>query len=285
MEKEKELASRIESENRTKQRMVLVAAIAAALLVFASYVFYANRKNKRANLFLATQKQQIERKSETFAEQSREIAAGKIFLHQTLQSLLPSPEKFSALFPDAFLLHHAKEIISGDFLAVEPSGGSVMIFAGRCAGEGIPAAIRSAMILHSFQLALRYRNAAGPAKLIELLNTVFSTGTGEAVTFILLSIDRQRGHAEFLGNGDLLVHRKKQLEEYAAAPFAPQTTRIKPGDILYLSSDRFSPQIKSLLETTGNLPLNEQNLRIEAAFFPGKGSTLTGDLLLTGIRI
>ncbi len=142
--------------------------------IFTYFLFRANSKNKKANILLSEQKQQIEQTNEELNQQNEEIAAQRdeienqkskveiqhqeikdsiLYAKRIQQALLTSEDYMSQFLPEYFVLFKPKDVVSGDFYwlyaappqPLETKNDSIYIAAADCTGHGVPGAFMSMM--------------------------------------------------------------------------------------------------------------------------------------------
>ncbi|MBI2967004.1 MAG: tetratricopeptide repeat protein [Bacteroidetes bacterium] len=167
LEQEKEKAVS-EAESRRQNVFIIFAVSCLFFAGIVALVVYRNfRKTKAANLLIARQKNEIER-------QKLDMTDSIEYAGIIQGAMLPAPEEFNRLFPEAFILFKPKDIVSGDFYWITqppkppeggtyysptpsfeghfgiasqnpPSGGrgAVLLAVCDCTGHGVPGAFMS----------------------------------------------------------------------------------------------------------------------------------------------
>lgn len=163
-----------QSEEQRKRQLVIIYAFVVGFIIIAVFSFLLLRlfiQKKKANILLASQKQQIEQKNDMLEEANEEIRSQKEEIevqHDTVvkqkdfiekqktriedsiryakriqNAMLPTNEDIKPLVDDYFILFQPKDVVSGDFYwATSESDWSIMV-AADCTGHGVPGAFMS----------------------------------------------------------------------------------------------------------------------------------------------
>ncbi len=135
----------------------------------------------------------------------------------------------------------------------------------------------------------------------------------DGMDMALISFDRKRFVMEFAGaynplyvvrKGEIFTYKSDRFpigmsSQHAKKSFQTQSVDIRPGDMVYMSSDGYADQfgsvtakkyksgnVKKLLCEIWNLPVNEQKARLEKEILDWKGDyPQIDDIMFIGSRI
>lgn len=122
----------VQAEAIQKQKIIILAAALALLLVFGLvYFIWRNYRNKKkANILLQAQRDQI-------AYQKKHITDSIEYAKRIQTAILPSMELFSDRL-EHFVVFKHRDIVSGDFYWAEELDGKFLIVTADCTGHGVP---------------------------------------------------------------------------------------------------------------------------------------------------
>lgn len=129
------------SQEKTKGWFLgIVLAIVAALAVS---IFINNRKTRRTNVVLETQKTEIAGQKKIVEEQHRDIVDSVNYALRIQQAVLPSRNELKRIFPESFIVYKPRDIVSGDFWWIAEKAGVKVVVVADCTGHGVPGAFMS----------------------------------------------------------------------------------------------------------------------------------------------
>ncbi len=128
-----------ETKELRSQRLIIFGGLGlVGALVIVLSISYAGKRS--ANKDLAA-------KNDIINEQNQKIVESIGYAKQIQQSISPTQEEFSAVFPVNFIYNLPKDIVSGDFYWVGESNGVKIAALADCTGHGVPGGFMS-MIGH-----------------------------------------------------------------------------------------------------------------------------------------
>lgn len=245
--------------SKEKQSRVIFIGLISVLFVISVLTlvfYYSNFKNKEINTVLQKQNQEIVKQKEEIIEQSDElkevsdkilqkniviekkhddITASINYAKRIQNSMLPSMETISKVFPESFVFFRPKEIISGDFYwFAELDSQKAIVVAADCTGHGVPGALMS-MLGDSLLNQIVYDKAIYSPDLI--LNELHkgiqkvlhqgSTENKDGMDVSICCIDFNKKILEFAGASNPLVYIQADIADM------PQIHHIK-GDRLHI---------------------------------------------------
>jgi len=163
---EQKRISELHQAEKRKMRIVIFSLISGlalvAILVFVVLqMFRVKRRSAielaNKNSILAEQKEEIESQKDRLAEQNsqleqqkneiekqRDVIQSSINYANRIQNALLVPESaISEIFPDHFLMHKPRDIVSGDYYWVSQFGDYKVCVVGDCTGHGVPGGFMS----------------------------------------------------------------------------------------------------------------------------------------------
>lgn len=265
--------------------------------------------------------QQVAKQKEELTIKNKNITDSIVYAKRIQEALMPSLKYFKSLLPSTFILHKAKDIVSGDFYWVNIKNNKIFIAVVDCTGHGVPGAFMSII---GFELL---RNITDDQGIDEADKILQELNRGVAVTFgkesenirlkdgmdiALCVIDRKKAELEFAGAfRPLYFIRDNKIEEIRGDRFSvglledgnsdkisKTTIKLKKDDIFYLFSDGYADQFggpegkkykyrrfRHLLLTIHKLPLVQQLAYLDKSFEDWKGDLeQVDDVLIVGIK-
>jgi serine phosphatase RsbU (regulator of sigma subunit) len=224
-------------------------------------------------------------------------------------------------FEETFILFLPKDIVSGDFYWMYDNGDTYFIAAVDCTGHGVPGAFMSIIGHNSLNKVVREYGLTRPSAILDQLNVEViksilqsqEKGINDGMDLSLIAINRTKQTLEFAGaynplyqvrNGEVIVHKADRfpigistMEQKKS--FTNVLVDIKPGDMLYMSSDGYADQfgskevkkfksvnLKRMLSEIWNLPVQVQKERLEKEVMDWKGELpQVDDIMIIGTKI
>ena len=270
----------LQAEAIQKQKLIILAAALALLLVFGLvYFVWRNYQNKkRANILLQAQRDQI-------AYQKQHITDSIEYAKMIQTAILPSMELFSHHL-EHFVLFKPRDIVSGDFYWAEEIDGKYLIVTADCTGHGVPGAFMSMLgisLLNEIiisQEVIRHDIILNQLrdKFIESMNHEAGSILKDGMDMTICLFDLNTGQLQFSGaNNPLYVISEGLLSQIKGdkmpvaihelmEPFTLHQLELKQGDTFYTFSDGFADQFggperkKFLAKNFRNLLLSIQSL-------------------------
>jgi ligand-binding sensor domain-containing protein/serine phosphatase RsbU (regulator of sigma subunit) len=260
---------------------------------------------------------EVVQKSLIIEEKNRDITASIRYAERIQRAMLPHEESFQNIF----VLYMPKDIVSGDFYWMYDNGDTLFIAAVDCTGHGVPGAFMSIIGHNSLNKVVREYGITRPSAILDQLNAEVNKailqsqekGINDGMDLTLIAYHRKTLTLEFAGaynplyqvrNGEVIVHKVDRFPIGMTTlemkkNFANYTVELKPGDMLYMSSDGYadqfgSPEMKKfkavnmrkLFTEIWNLPISEQKVRLEKEILGWKGELpQVDDIMLIGLKI
>ncbi len=317
--------------NIVVQTKFAISAYAIVLYVIAFMIlFFAFfRSQTRAIRNLSRQYRERERIAEQLMKQKEELTLKNKNITDSINyalriqsALMPSERFFKSIFPDSFILHIPRDIVSGDFYWINEVKDNIFIAAVDCTGHGVPGAFVSII---GFELFRRMTNIEGIKKPSEILNSlnkdfqevfrdVENITLRDGMDVAFCSLNRKTLMLEFAGafNPLYLIRDNSIIEvkgdrnsvgldhpDYSIDEFTNHEIQLQTGDIFYIFSDGYADQFggpegkkykyrrfRHLLLALHHLPLNRQHDYLHKSIMEWKGDLdQVDDILVIGIRI
>jgi ligand-binding sensor domain-containing protein/serine phosphatase RsbU (regulator of sigma subunit) len=275
------------------------------------------REKKILEIKVAERTAEVVQKSLEIEEKNRDITASIRYAERIQRAMLPRDDAFN----DTFVMYMPKDIVSGDFYWMYDTGDQQLIAACDCTGHGVPGAFMSIIGHNSLNKIVREYGIIRPGAILDQLNAEVVKALmqrneetiNDGMDLTLISFDRSRFTLEFAGaynplylvrDGEVITYKgdrfpigRSSLQE--KKNFANQVIEIKPGDMIYMSSDGYADQfgssegkkyksgnVKKLLSEIYRLPVEEQRKRLEKEILEWKGDLpQVDDIMFIGTRI
>jgi ligand-binding sensor domain-containing protein/serine phosphatase RsbU (regulator of sigma subunit) len=309
-----------------KHMLAYIFYIIASISVIFIIIQYRTRSLRRSNVELKEKEliaQQIAKQKEELTLKNKNITDSIVYAKRIQEALMPSMNLFNRVLPDSFLLHKAKDIVSGDFYWVNEKNNKTFLAIVDCTGHGVPGAFMSII---GFELLRKITDDQGVEHADQILNDL---NKGIALTFgkdgssntrlkdgmdvALCVIDKEKNEMEFAGAfRPMYFIRDNKIEEIRGDRFSvgllnesdgieitKTTLKLEKNDTFYLFSDGYADQFggpegkkfkyrrfRHLLLTIHKLPLEQQKLILEKSFDEWIGSEFeqVDDILIVGVR-
>jgi serine phosphatase RsbU (regulator of sigma subunit) len=283
----------VQAEAIQKQKIIILAAVLALLLVFGLvYFIWRNYRNKKkANILLQAQRDQI-------AYQKKHITDSIEYAKMIQTAILPSLELFSHKL-EHFVLFKPRDIVSGDFYWAEEIEGKYLIVTADCTGHGVPGAFMSMLGVSLLNEIIISKKISRPDlilnhlrdKIIEALKQEPEGILKDGMEMTICLFDRKSYQLQFSGaNNPLYLISDGQLTQIKGdkmpvaihdlmEPFTLHELQLKQGDTFYTFSDGYADQFggpkrkkflaknfRNLLLSIQDLPMIEQGNRLDEVF-------------------
>jgi ligand-binding sensor domain-containing protein/serine phosphatase RsbU (regulator of sigma subunit) len=260
---------------------------------------------------------EVVQKSMEIEEKNRDITASIRYAERIQRAMLPKEDTFK----ETFVLFMPKDIVSGDFYWMYDNGDWQFIAVVDCTGHGVPGAFMSIIGHNSLNKVVREYGLIRPAAIVDQLNIEVMKSLmqrhekqiNDGMDLVLIAFNKKEFTLEFAGAfNPLYVVRKGEIFTYKGdrfpigmttmdekKTFTNQVIDIRPGDMLYLTTDGYADQfgsadakkyksynVKKFLSTIWDLPVNEQKDRLEKEILQWKGDLdQVDDILFIGTKI
>jgi serine phosphatase RsbU (regulator of sigma subunit) len=299
----------------------IILSIILILVIIVSYIHVREQNLIKEKLILEQKVKErtaeVVLKSMEIEEKNRDITASIRYAERIQRAMLPREDTFR----DTFVLFMPKDIVSGDFYWMYDSGDLQFIAVSDCTGHGVPGAFMSIIGHNSLNKVVREYGIKQPSAILDQLNTEVLKALmqrneetiNDGMDMALVAFDSKKFTLEFAGAyNPVYVVRKGEVFTYKGdrfpigmtavgdkKNFTNKTVDIQPGDMIYMCSDGYADQfgsedvkkyksgnVKQLLSTIWDLPVNEQRERLSNEIMAWKGDLeQVDDILFVGTRI
>jgi PAS domain S-box-containing protein len=265
--------------------------------------------------------QRIEWRTSQLENSNNDLRDSIVYAQQIQNAFLPPLTDLERSFPDSFIFHQPKDLVSGDFFWTWSHRSKTVVAVADCTGHGVPGALLSIIGAQSLLDAVNI--SLEPSVILYELNMRMKRAlrqsdddcsSRDGMDICLCVIDHAESTIHFSGaNRSLYVKRRNsaELDEIKGtrtaiagftengSEFAAQTLDICSGDCIYLTSDGFADQdggpngkklktrgFKEQLLKTSDYSMSEQGKRLQSFFHAWKGERpQMDDVMVAGIRI
>ena len=293
------------------------------IIVVAVVVYIRVREQNLVKEKLILEEKVVERtaevvqKSMIIEEKNRDIMASIRYAERIQRAMLPREDTFE----ETFVLFLPKDIVSGDFYWMYDNGDTQFIAAVDCTGHGVPGAFMSIIGHNSLNKVVREYGLTRPSAILDQLNIEViksilqsqEKGINDGMDLALIAYHKKTCTLEFAGaynplylvrNGEVTVYKADRFPIGISTmeqkkTFTNVVVDIKPGDMLYMTSDGYADQfgsaevkkfktvnIKRILSEIWNLPVQVQKERLEKEIMDWKGDLpQVDDIMFIGTKI
>ena len=299
---------------------VLLASVFIVVLIIIYIKIREQNLVKEKQILEAKVKErtgEVVQKSMEIEEKNRDITASIRYAERIQRAMLPREDTFA----ETFVLFLPKDIVSGDFYWMYDNGDWQFIAVVDCTGHGVPGAFMSIIGHNSLNKVVREYGLTRPSAIIDQLNIEVTKALmqrhekkiTDGMDLALIAFNKRNFTLEFAGAfNPLYVVRKGEVVLYKGdrfpigmtntdekKSFSNHTVDIQAGDMLYMCTDGYADQfgsaeikkyksynVKKLLSTLWDLPVNEQKVRLEKEILQWKGNLeQVDDILVIGTKI
>jgi serine phosphatase RsbU (regulator of sigma subunit) len=287
--------------------------IIVSVLIFRSY-----RLKQKANLIIASQKEEVEKQKNLIEEKQKEIVDSINYAKHLQQAILPPLNFVKQHLPQSFILYKPKDIVSGDFYWMYVSNDDIYIAAADCTGHGVPGAMVSVVCSNAMDRTVKEFGIKDPGQILdkvrELVVVTFEKSESEVKDGMDISLCRlnlKTMHLQWAGaNNPLWIIQNGALKEIKAnkqsigktdspLPFITHDQDLNKGDSIFLFTDGYADQFggskgkkfkykpfqEQLLAHSAEAP-EDQKKALDAIIEGWKGNLQqVDDILVIGIKI
>lgn len=264
----------------------------------------------------------VDQRTEELSRINKDLTDSINYAERIQTAIMPTSEEFKARFPESFVVHRPKDIISGDFHWIHHQGNRTYLAVVDCTGHGVPGALMSMIGNNLLNRVFLDKGIVepGPALTemdITLGNLLKNDSEGLAVNdgmdMTLCVIDHEEGLLHYEGaRGHGFMLREGKVVELGSTKFSigglmagqdknfvTRTMEYQNGDQIYLFSDGYQDQfggpkgkkfyrknLISLIRSNSNEPMSEQKNTLVKTLVDWQGPlTQIDDVTVVGIRL
>ncbi len=289
-------------------RMFLMNLIGISFIIYLLQFYFVS---KQAELSKSLHEKNLE-----IQEKNKETTDSINYAKRIQYAMLADQELLKNNLSDYFILFKPKDIVSGDFYWATSKNDKLYLAACDSTGHGVPGAFMSLLNISFLNEAINERNILAPNEICghvrnKLIESISQDGGQDGMDGVLVCIDKETKKLSFAAahNAPILI-RKNTVIEFEADKmpigkgdrlddFKQQEIDIEKGDTFYLYTDGYTDQfgggrekkfkykqMKALLQSICNQPLNEQKKILEDIINNWKGDLeQTDDILIIGFKL
>lgn len=254
-------------------------------------------------------------------DRTRKYEQSLTYAQRIQKAMFLTPKQLRKHFPDSFIYHRPKDIVSGDFLWARNFDGRMLFSVADCTGHGVPGAFMSLLGLEFFRQITVGKGVVDPAGILNEMNRQFDIvfgDTGElslkdGIDLAICAYDHKTARLEYAGAfNSLYVVRDQEVIEMKGdriivgpdygvqrGEFTNQRLKMQQDDILYMFTDGYADQFggpegkkfkyrrfRHLLLSIHQLPMKEQLRILEEQMneWMGEREDQIDDQTIIGIR-
>jgi serine phosphatase RsbU (regulator of sigma subunit) len=233
-------------------------------------------RNSLANLAWELQERAelIERQRDALFNQKKEITDSIIYAERIQRALLLPNENIKQIFPDGFVFHRPKNIISGDFYWISEIRGFKLFAVADCTGHGVPGGIMSMLGMAYLNDILNKEHITKSSDVLEEMRSRIiqslrqnknGNGNGncaesyDGMDMAMCALNTKTMELQYAGAYlPIYIFRKNEIgkaepivvkedrmpvSQYIKTdPFSNHCIKVEQGDMVYLFSDGYSDQ-------------------------------------------
>ncbi|MBN2485036.1 MAG: SpoIIE family protein phosphatase [Bacteroidales bacterium] len=264
----------------------------------------------------------IEQQKEELSVKNKNITDSINYARRIQLAMMPSIKHFKAYFPDSFILHMPKDIVSGDFYWSNRVGNKLFFSAIDCTGHGVPGAFMSIIGVELFRRITEVEKIYEPAEILNSLSKNFERVFGDVdemklrdgMDLAFCAINEENTLLEFSGAfNPLYIIRNSSIIEIKGDrksvgiyydddevhSFSNHIIPLMDNDLVYIFTDGYVDQFggpegkkykfrrfRHLLLALHQLPMEKQEEFLRKSILEWKGEIdQVDDILVMGIRI
>ncbi|MBN1599591.1 MAG: SpoIIE family protein phosphatase [Bacteroidales bacterium] len=304
----------------------VIYSILFILLFYLSVYFRTKHLHKQNREYREREQisKKIEQQKEELSVKNKNITDSINYAKRIQMALMPSQKLFKKLFPDSFILHLPKDIVSGDFYWVNEVDERKYFAAVDCTGHGVPGAFMSIIGFELFRRITETEKKKQPAEILNSLNREFelifrdveNITLRDGMDVAFCAIDKKMKVLEFAGAfNPLYLVRDNKITEIKGDRFSvglntdsendqelmfqDHVIPLDDGDIIYIFTDGFADQFggpdekkykyrrfRHLLLALHELPMERQVEFLRRSILDWKGDMdQVDDILVIGVRV
>jgi serine phosphatase RsbU (regulator of sigma subunit) len=251
-----------------KAYIILVAGF--MLLTIAVSILLYKRKTRQ---FRGDYKRMKEQEQESrvvlqhrnqLRDRTRNLESSLTYAVRIQTAMFLTQKQLRVHFPDSFIYHRPKEIVSGDFNWARRINGKVLFSVADCTGHGVPGAFMSLLGLEFFRQITMGQGIHDPAGILNEMNRQFDIVLGntdeislkDGIDLAICAYDYKTRKLDYAGAfNSLYIARDNEIIEIKGdriivgpdyglrrGKFENRTMKIEDNDMLYMYTDGYADQ-------------------------------------------
>jgi serine phosphatase RsbU (regulator of sigma subunit)/tetratricopeptide (TPR) repeat protein len=290
------------------------------ILVLGGAVMYNRfRIIRKQKEIIEIKNKETEEQKVIIEEKQKEILASISYAKRLQEAILPPRGLIAEQLPQFFIMYRPKDIVAGDFYWIDVvNKDTLLIAAADCTGHGVPGALVSVVCSNALHRTVKEFAITEPGKILdktrELVVETFERSENEVkdgMDISLCLLDKKTLQIKWAGaNNPLWIVRDGNIIEFKpnkqpigkvdkASLYDTHDIKLQSGDSIYIFTDGYADQfggpngkkfkyhqLVELMQSVGNLPVKEQQSRIEKEFEDWKGDLeQVDDVCVIGIKV
>ncbi|GEM_PF-419842 len=252
------------------------------------------------------QRDQIDSKNRIIFASNRRLTENIEYASRIQKALLPDSDQISQCFSKYYIVYKPKDIVSGDFYWMWLQKDKIYFSVADCTGHGVSGAFMSILAYNYLKDSIITKGLSNPKDILLFIRNEFennlyrnmsSHDIKDGLDIIVCCYNKIDNIIEYSGAHSSFYHiRNNSLVRYKtdrysigsrinqADSFTQKHLQLQAGDRIVFYTDGYMDQLnknrktkigslnfKNLLQSSGNLEINEQKQRIEKFFDDWKG--------------
>jgi serine phosphatase RsbU (regulator of sigma subunit) len=254
-------------------------------------------------------------------DRTRKYEQSLTYAQRIQKAMFLNPKQLQTHFPESFIYHRPKDIVSGDFNWARKINGAMLFSVADCTGHGVPGAFMSLLGLEFFRQITVGMGIVDPAGILNEMNRQFDIvfgDTGElslkdGMDLAICSYNYRTRMLDYAGafNSLYIIRDHEILEikgdriivgpDYGVqrGKFTNRRLKIEGNDMLYMFTDGYADQFggpegkkfkyrrfRHLLMSIHQLSMEDQLLRLEEQMneWMGEWEDQIDDQTIIGVR-
>ena len=301
-----------------KQQKIVTYFIIGGLLIvslLAFFIFKGLKVQKKANVIISKQKEEVDKQKELIEEHQKEILDSIQYAKRIQYTLLAHQDFVDENLPNNFILFKPKDIVSGDFYWAAEHDNKFYLAVCDSTGHGVPGAFMSLLNIGFLSEAINEKNISEPNEILnyvrdKLVDSISKDGQKDGFDGILLCIDKTHNSITYAAanNAPILISQNNIIElaknrmpvgkGEKNESFTLHHITASQGDMLYLYTDGYADQfggekgkkfkykqLNDLLLSISTKEMKEQSEKLTEVFESWKGDLeQVDDVCVIGIK-
>lgn len=305
---------------------LILAAGFVLLSILVNVLLYYRRTRQYRNDFHRMKEQERESRvvlqhRDQLRDRTSHYEQSLTYAHRIQKAMFLSANQLNDFFPESFIFHRSKEIVSGDFNWARKINGKMLFAVADCTGHGVPGAFLSLIGLEFFRQITVGLGILDPAGILNEMNKQFDIvfkdtseiALKDGIDLALCSYDYKNRVLEYAGAfNSLYIVRDNEIQVIKGdriivgpdnglqrGDFQNQKVEIGEKDILYMFTDGYPDQFggpegkkfkyrrfRHLLMSIHQLPMEDQKRVLEENMntWMGDREDQIDDQTIIGIR-
>lgn len=261
---------------------------------------------------------EIGSKNKEIEEKNNDLQSSIRYALTIQKASFPPVQGLTDVFPNSFIYHLPRDIVSGDFYWFRRVGNKFVMAVADCTGHGVPGALTSMIGIALLNEIVGGNKVTNPAEILTTLDKGIlkafensESETNDGMDICLITIDETKNLLEFAGAyRPLLLIRNGNLTEYKPTKmsigfkdvidkhFENNVIKYEKGDNIYMYSDGYPDQfggpnnkkfksrmMKNMLIKSSIDDMESQRGIVDKSYLDWKGDfEQVDDILVAGIK-